>query len=343
MSAIEGRKWAGPLVKLIVFAVITLLLTAALAQTLGAFSASGTTYRARFTDVAGVLVGDDVRIAGVKVGEVSGIRLVDKDKAELSFTVDDSIPLMSTVRAKIRYRNLVGQRYLALFEGESTGERLKPNGLIPLTQTSPALDLTVVFNGFRPLFTGLTPQDVNNFAFEIIKVLQGEGGTVNHLLERTASLTTTLADRDELIGRVITNLNDVLGTLNSRDQQLSETIKQLQLFVSGLAQDRAAIGDAIAHIGDLAQATTGLLQDARPSLASDITALNSLMGTLQANTGTIESTLNNAPGRLQALTRTASYGSWFNFYLCDFDGTVTLGNTKLNPATFHGTNAKCSG
>ncbi len=342
MSAIEGRKWAGPLVKLCIFAVITLALTAGLAQTLGAFSPSGTTYRARFTDVAGVLVGDDVRIAGVKVGEVTGIRLVDRDKAELSFTVDDSIPLMSTVRAKIRYRNLVGQRYVSLSEGESTGERLKPNGLIPLTQTAPALDLTVVFNGFRPLFTGLSPQDVNNFAFEIIKLLQGEGGTINHLLDRTASLTSTLADRDELIGRVITNLNDVLGTLDQRDQQLSETIKQLQLFVSGLSQDRVAIGDAIAQIGTLAQATTGLLHDARPSLAADITALDSLMGTLEANTSSIENTLNTAPGRLQALARTASYGSWFNFYLCDFDGKVTVGSQTLNPATFHGTNAKCS-
>jgi len=331
-----------PLAKLSVFAAVTLALTAGLAQTLGAFSASGTTYRARFTDVAGVLVGDDVRIAGVKVGEVSGIRLVDKDKAELSFTVDDSIALATTTRAKIRYRNLVGQRYLALFEGASTGERLKPNGVIPLAQTSPALDLTVVFNGFRPLFTGLSPQDVNNFAFEIIKLLQGEGGTVNHLLDRTASLSTTLADRDELIGRVITNLNDVLGTLDQRDQQLSETVKQLQLFVSGLAQDRVAIGEAIVHIGDLAQATTSLLHDARPSLAADITALNSLMGTLQANTSTIEGTLATAPGRLEALTRTASYGSWFNFYLCDFDGHVTFNGQSLNPATFHGANAKCS-
>jgi phospholipid/cholesterol/gamma-HCH transport system substrate-binding protein len=330
-----------PLIKLCAFAVLTVFLTAGLAQTLGAFGASGTTYRARFTDVAGVLVGDEVRIAGVKVGEVSGIRLVERDKAELSFTVDKSIPLATTTRAKIRYRNLVGQRYLALFEGASTGERLRANGLIPLTQTAPALDLTVVFNGFRPLFTGLSPQDVNNFAFEIIKVLQGEGGTVNHLLDRTASLTNTLAERDQLIGRVITNLNDVLGTLDQRDKQLSETVKQLQLFVSGLAQDRVAIGEAIAHIGDLAQVTTGLLQEARPSLAADITALDSLMGTLQANTSTIESTLATAPGRLEALTRTASYGSWFNFYLCDFDGHVTFNGQSLNPATFHGTTAKC--
>ena len=71
----------------------------------------------------------------------------------------------------------------------------------------------MLFNGFRPLFTALNPDDVNKLAYEIIQVLQGEGGTVASLLRRTASLTNTLADRDAVIGRVITNLNSVLATL----------------------------------------------------------------------------------------------------------------------------------
>ncbi|NUR69886.1 MAG: MCE family protein [Hamadaea sp.] len=335
-----------PLLKLIAFAAVTLLLTGLLARTLGAFAFDGgPAYRARFTDVTGLLVGDDVRVAGVKVGRVTGIDLVQeggKPTAEVSFTAED-VPLATTVLAKIRYRNLVGQRYLALSEGPGGGDRLKPEGLIPLTQTTPALDLTVVFNGFRPLFTGLSPADVNKFAFEIIQVLQGEGGTLSDLLRRTASLTNTLADRDAAIGRVITNLNAVLGTLDQRDAKLSETIRQMQLLVSGLAADRKAIGGALTNISGLAEATTSLLRDARPSLAADISALNTLAGTLVENSSVIESTLTRAPARLDALTRTASYGSWFNFYLCDFDGRVTFGNTTMNPATFSGTAAKCGG
>jgi phospholipid/cholesterol/gamma-HCH transport system substrate-binding protein len=347
MSAIEGRGVAKPLIKLVVFAAVTLLLTALLARTLGAFAfGGGPEYRARFTDVTGLLVGDDVRVAGVKVGRITGVDLKQRadgtPEAEVSFTAED-VPLATTVLAKIRYRNLVGQRYLALSEGPGGGDRLKPGGLIPLTQTTPALDLTVVFNGFRPLFTGLSPEDVNKFAFEIIQVLQGEGGTLSDLLRRTASLTNTLADRDEAIGRVITNLNAVLGTLDKRDAKLSETIKQLQLLVSGLAADRKAIGGALTNISGLADATTSLLREARPSLAADISALNTLAGTLVENSSVIESTLTRAPGRLDALTRTASYGSWFNFYLCDFDGRVTLGSTSMNPATFSASGAKCGG
>ncbi len=330
------------LLKLSLFAAVTLLLTALLAQTLGAFPAAGTTYRAQFTDVTGLLPGDDVRIAGVRVGQVRTIRVVENSAAEVSFTVRDDVPLAASVRAKIRYRNLVGQRYVALTEGPGERRPLRPDGLIPLGQTSPALDLTVLFNGFRPLFTALDPQDINTLAYEIIQVLQGEGGTVASLLRRTASLTNTLADRDAVIGRVVTNLNTVLGTLADRDRELDRAIHQLQQFVSGLAADRTAIGEALVSIGDLTTATSELLDEARPPLAADIRSLDTLAGTLNRNAAVIDSTLGRLPERYESLTRVASYGSWFNFYLCDFDGRITADGATLNPVTFSAPAARCA-
>jgi phospholipid/cholesterol/gamma-HCH transport system substrate-binding protein len=331
-----------PLWKLTVFAVVTVFLTLALARTLGPlWTVGGTPYRARFTDVTGVLPGDDVRIAGVRVGQVTGIRVVDNSVAELSFSVDDAVPLGDDVHAAIRYRNLVGQRYVALTEGAG-GTRLPRDGLIPLSRTAPALDLTVLFNGFRPLFTALSPQDVNSLAYEIIQVLQGEAGTVTDLLAHTASLATTLAQRDQVIGQVITNLDTVLSTVDSKRDRLDQTIAQLQAFVSGLAADRTAIGDAITNISALTVATSGLLQQARPDLAHDITGLGSLASLLNTNAGVIDSTLAQLPGQYQALTRTASAGSWFTFYLCAADGRVTLpGGGAVNPAALH--SANCGG
>lgn len=338
----ESRKIVAPLVKLIVFAAVTLALTAVLAGTLGAFSGSGTPYRARFTDVTGVLPGDDVRIAGVKVGEVTAVRLVGGRTAELGFTVDPAVPLPAGVHATIRYRNLVGQRYVALTDEAGDGARLPRDGLIPLAHTTAALDLTVLFNGFRPLFTALTPKDVNSLAYEIVQVLQGESGTVAGLLSHTASLTSTLADRDQVISRVIGNLNTVLATLDAHRGDLSQTIAQLQQFVSGLATDRAAIGVAVANISNLTGATSGLLRDARPDLAADIGQLDTLAGTLRDNSGVIDDTLSRLPGRYRALTGTASDGSWFNFYLCGFDGTVTLpAGGSTNPPPFSSTEARC--
>lgn len=332
-----------PLIKLLTFAVITVFLTAMLAQTLGTWTDGGTEYRARFTDVTSLLEGDDVRIAGVRVGKITGIKVVDDSVAEVTFTVTDEVPLGTGVRAKIRYRNLVGQRYLALFEGPSTGRTLKRNGVIPLDQTAPALDLTTLFNGFRPLFTALTPQDVNKLAYEIIQVLQGEGGTIASLLQRTASLTNTLADRDVVIGRVITNLNAVLSTVGERDGQLDQTISQLQQLVSGLAADRGAIGQSLVNLGELTVATGSLLGDARPSLAADVDGLRQVAGNVNANAAAIDRALAAMPGRYDALTRVASHGTWFNFYLCDLSGTLTLGDTKVPLPDLGATAPRCGG
>lgn len=331
------------LVKLMLFAAVTLLSTGLLAQALGAFPPDGVTYRARFTDVTGLLPGDDVRVAGVRVGKVADIAVVDDTVAEVAFTVDRDVPVAVGVRAAVRYRNLVGQRYLALTEGPGDRRPLPAGGLIPLDRTKPALDLTVLFNGFRPLFTALDPDDVNTLAYEIIQVLQGEGGTVASLLRRTASLTTTLADRDAVIGRVVTNLNAVLATLADHDRELDTSITELQQFVSGLAADRTAIGAALASLGELTDTTAGLLHDTRAPLAADVRALDELAGTLDRNSAVIDGTLGRLPQRYEQLTRVASYGSWFNFYLCDFDGRVTVpGHPPLTPAGVSAPAARCA-
>jgi len=344
MTRSPSRAIFAPLTKLLLFAAVTLVLTGALAATLGSLDfARGTRYRAQFSDVTGLLVGDDVRIAGVSVGRVTKIALTGEQHsvAEVTFTVDGGVPLTTSVLAAIRYRNLVGQRYVALSAGPGGADPLPGGGLIPLSQTTPALDLTVVFNGFRPLFIGLDPDDINHLMYEIIQVLQGEGGTLVSVLGKTGSLTTTLAQRDAAIGQLITNLNAVLATLDERDANLDQTIGQLQSFVSGLAADRGAIGTAIDQLGDLTTVTGSFLQAARPDLAQDVTLLDQLAGTLNNNSQTIDESLHGLPGRYAGLTSVASSGSWFNFFLCDFDGRVGLPGAAAAQPTFSSNAARC--
>ena len=107
-----------------------------------------------------------------------------------------------------------------------------------MSQTTPALNLTALFNGFQPLFQALRPEDVNKLAFNLVKVLQGEGGTIQEMLANTASLTNTLADRDELIGEVITNLNALMVTVDDHHEELNDLIKALRSWFGDLAEDR---------------------------------------------------------------------------------------------------------
>ncbi|SOD80906.1 MCE family protein [Streptomyces sp. Ag109_G2-15] len=346
MRTAGARQTAAPLIKFSLFALVTIAATALLAATIVNISFTPKdTYHAVFSDVTGLETGDDIRVAGVRVGEVEGIRIKDRTLAEVTFTVTADRSLPAGTHAVVRYRNLVGQRYIALTEGVGDSTlRLRPGGTIPLSRTQPALDLNALLGGFKPLFAALSPNDVNQLATEIIQTLQGEGGTVNSLLAHTASLTTTLADRDELIGSVIDNLNTVLGTLDKRGARFSGLLKQLRRVISGLSADRKPIGDSLVNIGALADATSGLLKDARPPLKDDIAGLTDLTGTLNDNEKTVEGVLKRLPNKLDELTGTASYGSWFNFYLCDFDGRIVLPKTKkvLTPE-MHVARARCGG
>lgn len=328
--------------KLVIFAVVTTLATGLLAMAIGNIRFNETaTYRAVFTDVAGLVEGQEVRIAGVRVGEVTGIDLVQRDKAEVEFTVSESRPLSVSTKANIRYLNLVGDRYLELTEGAGSGQQLERGGVIPASQTQPALDLTTLFNGFKPLFQALSPKQVNKLANEIIQVLQGQAGTVNNLLAHTASLTNTLANRDKVIGDLIDNLNEVLGTLDERDKRLAQLITELQRFMSGLSDDREAIGESLENINAVTDATAGLLDEARPALRADIAKLNGLSKNILRNEEPIEDYLQGLPKKLNEINRTGSHGGWFNFYLCNFNAEVAVSEEGVRAPEVHNESARC--
>jgi phospholipid/cholesterol/gamma-HCH transport system substrate-binding protein len=326
-----SRGLVGPLIKLTIFLIVTAFATYVLGATIANSSYGATyTYHADFTDASGVIAGDDVRIAGVRVGSVTSVDIVHHNTARLTFTVQKSRPLPKSAQATLRYRNLVGQRYLDLAQGAGdSNATLQPGGVIPLSHTHPAVDLTVLFAGFQPLFQGLNADQINDLSGEIIAALQGEGGSLELLLSKLGDLTNSLADKDKVIGELVDNLTSVLTTVGDRDAELSNLIVQLQGFVSGLAQDRTTIGNAIGSINDLATSTAGLLTQVRGPLATDIVQLTGLVGNLNKGSADIEDFVQQLPPTVGGLIRTASYGSWFNFYLCSLNGTITLpGGTK---------------
>jgi len=335
------------LVKFLVFVVATLVATGTLAATIANTQfGDKATYTGLFKDVTGLAAGQEVRIAGVRVGEVKSIEVAkDRVHAQVEFNVLKTSVLTRGTKATIKYRNLVGERYIALTQEAGGAAPLRDGATIGLDHTQSALDLTVLFNGFKPLFAALSPKDVNELSANIISVLQGEGGNINSLLAKTASLTSTLADRDEVIGRTIGNLNTVLGTVDAHDAALKQLIDQLQRFISGLAADRKTIGASLTNINSLTAETADLLKVTRPSIQADVKDLRALTTNLNkpGNTATFEKFLSNSPGKISQITRTATYGSWFNFYMCDFSGTIKVPSAPAIQLGKPGANAaRCS-
>jgi phospholipid/cholesterol/gamma-HCH transport system substrate-binding protein len=344
---------------LVIFLVITATATYVLGATIANSSFGATrTYTANFTDVTGLQLGDDVRIAGVRVGTVTDIKLEKASAkyhyagyAHVSFTVQKSDPLPDSAEVYLRYRNLVGQRYLDVEQGPGDPNKLLESSTTicgspdptNCPKTHPAVDLTVLFNGFSPLVKGLSAPQINQLSMELIQTLQGEGGALESLLGTVADLTNSLADKDQVIGSVIDNLTSVLTAVGERDGELNDLIIQLKNFFTGLAQDRNTIGNAIEGVNRLATSTAGLLTRVRGPFAQDVKSITGLVDQLNKNSGTLRYVIQQLPPTVGALIRTASYGSWFNFYLCEASGTLVLPGNVKKEITLAGSNqARCN-
>ena len=205
-------------------------------------------YHAVFTNVSGLKGGNFVRIAGVEIGKVSTMTLHHDGTVTVDFSIDKGPALTEGTKAVVRYENLIGDRYLSLEEGPGSVRTLRPGDTIPPARTAPALDVDALIGGFRPLFRALDPDQVNALSGQLLKVFQGQGGTVASVLAQTSALTTTLAGRDQLIGEVITNLNTVLATFAARDDQFAEGLDKLAEFAQGLADRKTDITNGTAHI-----------------------------------------------------------------------------------------------
>jgi len=321
-------------VKLATFTVVSVIITGTLILVMGRFGSGDTErYTAEFTDASMLGSGDDVRVAGIVRGKVKGVEIYEDERALVTFEVAADLELTTTTRAEVRYLDLVGGRYLALEEG-SGGDRLDPGDRIAIERTSPALDLSELYNGFAPLFAALSPEDVNEFSGNLVSVLQGEGGTIEQLLASTASLTSSIADRDELVGEVITNLGELLETVDNRHQELSDLVGGLRGWLTKLARDRSDIGSAITNVSAMASTLVDLLTRGRPLIKQDIAEIRTLANYLNSpeTRDIFARVLKLAPEMFTDQLRVASYGSWYNYYFCRMNLDINLPRALQIPA-----------
>jgi phospholipid/cholesterol/gamma-HCH transport system substrate-binding protein len=319
------------LVKFTAFAVVSLSLLLILVNTMSnGLGSDARSYDAVFTDVSGLRPGDDVKVAGVRVGRVQDIE-VDGDGARVSFELADTQPLLDTTTIVMRYQNLLGQRYLALVQTGRQGAELDGGTTVPLERTSPGFDLTELLNGFRPLFEVLEPADVNKLATSMVKVLQGEGGTVEVLLQQTAELTAFVADRDEVFDDVVTNLTPVLDNLAGEGDEFTATVKELRGLMTGLARDRRAIGSSIDGVSRLVGSTSELLQDAREPAIATIREFVKVADMVARARKDLNAAITKFGLIFEGLGRAGSYENAVNVYPCSF--ILVVGKLlEVNPA-----------
>jgi phospholipid/cholesterol/gamma-HCH transport system substrate-binding protein len=308
----------GTVIRVALFTAVCLLFTFTLIAVFGQLRFEDRTgYQAVFTNISGLKSGNFVRIAGVEAGKVGDLTLHRDGTVTVGFAVNKGVRLTEGTKAVVRYENLIGDRYLALEEGPGSPRRLPPGTTIPLSRTSPALDIDALVGGFRPLFRALDPDQVNALSGQLLQIFQGQGGTLASVLAQTSVLTSTLAGRSELIGELITNLNTVLHTFAARDHEFSDGLDKLSQFVDGLAQRKTDISTGLAYINAAAGSVTDLLVQSRQPIKDVVRETDRMSGQVLSDREYFDKLLKDLPDVYQVLARQGMNGDYFGFYLCE--------------------------
>ena len=317
MASSELPSHRSMVIKVSIFAVAMLLVAAGLVVVFGDFRfGPESTYHATFIDASRLKAGQKVRIAGVPVGAVEGVKLNPDNSIDVKFGVDKRYTLYSSTRALIRYENLVGDRFLEITSGPGELRKLAPGGTINSQHTQPALDLDALLGGLRPVFKGLDADKVNTVSSGIIQLLQGQGGALSNVLADTSAFSSTLSQRDQLIGDAITNLNSVLATVDQKSAQFSASVDQLQQLITALAKNKDTIAGAIPPLASTTTDLTELLQNSRRPLQGILQNTRPLATEVDDRKAEVDNDVEQLGEDYLRLAALGAYGSFFNIYFC---------------------------
>ncbi|MCF8570747.1 MCE family protein [Gordonia sp. HY002] len=318
-----------PLIGFGVFAVVALLLTYLIWSTLErTVQGKVTDFATEFSDASGLASGDDVRMAGVRVGRVQDIEL-DDGRARVTFEVQDDQHVYANTRAAIRYQNLIGQRYLALnLDGATPGAELSKGSTLHLPGED-SFDVTKLLAGFQPVFDTLTPEQVNSLSEGLIQTFQGNEVSLSRTLAQIGQVANDMANRDQVLGTIITNLSVVMRELASQGKQVQTLIDSASKLVENLNGNSAAFGKSIEQIGTTADGFADVLAQNRGSLRDAGTAAREATTKLIGQGAKLDTMAKVLPEFLGHFPNVMMQGAYLNIYACELD--IAIGDVLLPP------------
>ncbi|WP_227979040.1 MCE family protein [Nocardia spumae] len=310
-----------PLIGFGVFAIVSVLVTVVIWNTLArTVNGSTNSYSAVFTDVLGLRAGDDVRMAGVRVGKVTDIQLEGQHSAKVSFIVQRNQTLYGNTKALVRYQNLIGQRYVALAPGnKGDNSALHSGSTIPVDRTEPSFDISGLLNGFAPLFETLQPEQVNTLSNTFIQALQGDGVSLSSFITQAAALAGDFQRRDVILSDVITNLSAVMAGLAKRGDELETLVTQTRSLIGGLYDQGQSLQASTVQIANATTSLVNMVEQVQPKIAAAQNSTTDALTLLINDGAKLDQAAVDLPGILADVGKFTSDGAYANAYLCSLD------------------------
>ncbi len=323
------------LVKVLVFAAVAAVLTTALGVKLANSRMFADTYEmeAAFDDAAGVMAGDAVKLAGVDVGRVVGTE-IDNGQAIVRFNIDKTIQLPKDSTIGIRWRNVLGQRFLYVYPGDDTvayeeGDRISSEN------TEDVSDIGELLNKVGPILKAIDPDEANAFLDSVNTALQGNEGDVRNLIDEGAELAKTLAAEDENIKDLLSSADEITAAFASQDEALGDIFENLDTVGVVLERRLRDVNSLVSDFSVVQRELDDVVSRNRDNIDATIASLDTVANTLASKRTQLAETLRTLPLGVISYQQTSGWGEFFNVRLVrlvvmDRDSNIIVERSELD-------------
>ena len=307
--------------------LIALLLLAAFYSDDLPIVGGGTSYAADFSEAAGLVPGNEVRVAGVKVGKVTKVKL-NGDRVRVTFKVK-SAWVGDRTTAMIRIKTLLGQKFLAL-DPQGT-QPLSPGDPIPKERTLAPYDVNEAFNGLATTVGQIDTKQLADSFTVLSDTFKNSPEHVRGALDGLSALSKTISSRDEQLAKLLQNTRQLTKTLADRNAEFEKLLADGNLLLGELRKRREAISALLTGTRDLARELTGLVQDNQNQLKPALEQLGRVTTMLQRNQDNLDRSLTLLAPFYRVFANTLGNGRWFDTYICGLlPPSVNLGVVGFN-------------
>ncbi|MDQ0763264.1 virulence factor Mce-like protein [Streptomyces canus] len=272
----------------------------------------GETYSAAFSEAGGLKPGDEVRIAGVKVGKVEDVDL-DGDHVKITFKIKGDPEFGTETGASIRIKTILGAKYLALHP-KGPGQ-LTAGSEIPLKRTVPAYDVVQAFSDLTTTTEAVDTDRLAKALDTISTTFQDSPAEVRASIEGLSKISRTVASRDKALSELLDHANGVTGVLADHSKDFSALVKDGDKLFQEISRRREAIHKLLKSSATLGIELSGLVDDNEKEIGPALKGLNRVVRMLERNESSLDRSVELLAPYVRVFTNALGNGRWFDSYV----------------------------
>jgi phospholipid/cholesterol/gamma-HCH transport system substrate-binding protein len=263
---------------------------------------------AEFADAAGLQPGNEVRVAGLKVGRVTAVEL-GADRVLVRMAIDRGVRIPADATAEISLKTILGTKSVVI-DARGDGPALGDGGRIPLERTSIPFEIYQVANAAVDLLSGVDGAELEGAFQALADVTADPGRNLARALEGTARLAEALAPRRQDLGALIDRGEQLLEALDRSAPDVEAVLRDVRTILEVLARRREVVRSLLRSTDALAGQLAGLLREKRPELDAILRDLHTTLAVVDASLGELARALEVLGPSSESFARVFWRGRW---------------------------------